>query len=178
MDILLIMVEFIGFLSFLYMALRLLYMYKKLGVPELFLSTTSFIFLSISQLCATLSIIHSDIRMSTALYVATATTAIAAFSIMVIQKYQQKLLYILTPLALILMLPDLVAGILSTYIAITATKYIRLLLATLSSSYYLRALSVVLGVSLTPMMLLLAEIIRCVSAVALAIYSTAKVFKL
>lgn len=178
MDIPLLIVELVGFLSFLYMALRLLHVYRKLGTPELLQPATSFIFLSISQLCAALSIVYRDIRVSTALYSATATMAMTAFFIMILQKYQQKLVYAFTPFALLIMLPDLVAGILSTYVAINATKHIRILLAMLSSSYYLRALSTVLGVSITPIILLLAEVVRCISAVTLAMYSSFKVFRL
>jgi hypothetical protein len=178
MSILLIIIEIVGFLSFLYIALKLLITYRKLMVQDLLLPSTSFIFLSISQLCAALSIIYNDIRISTSFYTATASLAIVAFLVMIIQKQHSEEMYIFTPYIALLMIPDVVAGILSTYIAIQASGYTKILLLILSSSYYLRAVSVVVGVEITPLLLLIAELVRSISAVALAIYSSAKVFKL
>lgn len=179
MDIPILVAELIGFIAFLYLALRLLHIYRRLNTSEIFLSTVSFFFLSISQLCASLSIIYSDIKASTALYVATATTAIAAFSIMIVQRYSsRKHLYVFISFStLLLMTPDVIAGILSTYVASHATGYTKILLTILSSSYYLRAISVIVGIELSPMVLLIAELIRCASAVLLALYSSIKVFK-
>ncbi|MEM4789638.1 MAG: hypothetical protein QXM55_02685 [Ignisphaera sp.] len=179
MNVLILAVEFVGFMAFLYIALRLLYMYLRFNVLEIFLSTVSFFFLSISQLCALLSIIYSDIKVSTALYVATATTAIVAFFIMIIQRHSNRgLLYtFITFSSLLLMAPDAIAGILSTYIALYANGCTKTLLAILSISYYLRAVSVMVSIELSPIVLLIAELIRCISAVTLAVYSSIKVFK-
>jgi len=97
---------------------------------------------------------------------------------MIVQRNCSEKLYTFTPYIVFLIAPDVVAGSLSIYIAIRASGYIKMLLIMLSSSYYLRVLSVIVGGEATPIILLVAELIRSLSAVALAIYSSVKVFKL
>lgn len=178
MNIPLMAIEVTGFLSFLYVALRLLSTYRKFRVQDLLLSSTSFLLLSVSQLCAALSIVFNDVRVSASLYVATSSLAMAAFILMIVQRSCSEKLYTFTPYIVFLIAPDVVAGSLSIYIAIRASGYIKMLLIMLSSSYYLRVLSVIVGGEITPIVLLVAELIRSLSAVALAIYSSVKVFKL
>lgn len=175
---LLVVIEVIGFTAFLYITLRLLRTYRRLGLQDLFLPSISFLLLSISQLCATLSIIYTDIRISTSLYTATATLAIAAFSAMIMQRHYLKTVYVFTPYVFILMFPDIIAGTLSIYVAINSASYTKVLLFILSSSYYLRAISIAVSIEVSPILLLVAELIRSTSAVALAIYSSIKVLKL
>ncbi|MEM0371811.1 MAG: hypothetical protein QXG46_02530 [Ignisphaera sp.] len=174
----LICLELIGFTAFLYTALRFLQIYREIGGDELALAFLSFMFLSLSQLCVLLSILSSDIRIATALYVATATTAIASFTIMILQRHIENKMYIMMPTILLILVPDIVAGLLSSYVAIEAKRSIRLFLLMLSLSYYLRALAVVASVEFTPILLLISESVRSTSAVALAVHNSLKVSRL
>lgn len=92
---------------------------------------------------------------------------------MILERYNQSTLYIIIPM-LYLSIPDIVTGALSAYIALNAPKYTKVLLSLLSISYYLRVFSVILGIEPSSLLLVVAEIIRSILAIALALYSSLK----
>lgn len=176
MNNILIFLELLGMASFLFISMRLLVTYRRTLVYESLFLSVSFLLLAIGQVCSALSIFIDDVKISIAFYVATASTAIAAFSILIAtQRYNRITLYAITFTLVGIAMPDFFAGLLSTITTLNSIGFTRFLISLLSASYYLRAVSVILGVELSPIVLLTAEIVRSISAAALALHSSLKV---
>ncbi|ADM27431.1 hypothetical protein Igag_0597 [Ignisphaera aggregans DSM 17230] len=169
--------EIVGAIAFLYIAYLFIKVYRGLRDESSFLFSVSYLFLGIAQICAFLSIIVSSHRLATTFYVATSSFAIAGFISMLGSTGYRSRLYIV-PLAILLMSPDIVAGILSIAVSLRSIHITRIMMLLLSISFFFRGISIVVAPSISPIILLFAEVLRATIAIALSIYHVSRVVRI
>jgi len=168
-----ILADAVGAIAFLYISLLFAKIYRKLRDDSILLFALSYAFLCLANITAILSAITPDHRLATAYYTATSSLAIAGFIAMLEALKPGPALYT-APLIALVITPDIIAGILSAMISIKSEHATRLFMALLSLSFIFRGFSTVAAPVISPLLLLIAEILRAFSAVALSLYHVAR----
>ncbi len=169
--------EVVGAIAFFYIAYLFIRVYRRLGEESTLLFSLSYMFLGIAQICAFLSIIVLSHRLATTFYVATSSFAIAGFISMLNSIRYGSRLYII-PLTILLVVPDVIAGILSAIVSLRSMYITRILMLLLSISFFFRGLSIVISPNISPIILLFAEVLRAAIAITLSLYHVSKAVKL
>jgi len=162
-----------GAIAFLYISLLFAKIYGKLRDDSILLFALSYAFLCLANITAILSAITPDHKLAATYYAATSSLAIAGFIAMLEALKPGPALYTV-PFTALLITPDIIAGTLSAIISIKSKHATRLLMALLSLSFIFRGFSTMTAPATSPLLLLIAEILRAFSAVALSLYHVAR----
>lgn len=166
---------------FFYISFKFLTLYLRIKVGYVVLFSMTFAMLATGHVASSLSVLVPEPRLSLTLYTLSSSLASSGFFVLLcsILYASKERVFALVPPLILIVLPDMVAFMLSLLVTILARgRYLKGYLAVLSLAYLVRGLSsLLIPLGIGVYMLLASELSKMLVTLLFAVYHLGKVIK-